>query len=616
MTFKFEGPIKLPQLTEDRFEKARLKYLSEHPYEIHIPGFEDVFKWKRWDEPTIQELALLKKARSAGTNAKYYINKLGEDYFKSIPTLQPGDPDYPSYEQMEWYNNAVENLNKQQSFIELIGDARYEEIKALRAERKERYQRLLASPTPRIGRNAAAIITFIDDINDTLGTLGVVARTAHRLMPGTFLKVLTRMVGGWAFTAAELTGIAMALMRDPIKAKRLQHVIHGGLHGNPPSRKLRASVSKRFARKGISKGELIEALQVSNNMFGYGLGLGGIFGLLFDIPSGIYRHIRGEEVKVTGLPRPLLWFDKHWSRNLKTLAELWVAHEPWMDEILGKSMVATKMCTDMLKQMFGSSSAFASLPPVVDLETPIQMPSHPMTEEVIREETPDLEKYLNWPSTEKKWKAILQNWNYDLDEINENIMNWLKRNAFDLESYLCSQNAIESGFEMVSLIDGDDSVDWKFDSTTQSLLTALNNDYRFPEDMTDDQSKCYANLMQQYDTLDIDPGAEEIVRVSNERCGVKFTTKVPWRPGPTPEDLEKEARNTIWRLKRWYFKTWARYLNTEHMVCRGIYPKYATFSMSKMSHYFQWLVYYGFPEGEPAREMSKVDDRTAELMNY
>ena len=167
---------------------------------------------------------------------------------------------------------------------------------------------------------------------------------------------------------------------------------------------------------------------------------------------------------------------------------------------------------------------------------------------------------------------------------------------------------------MVSLIDGDDAVDWRFDSTTQSLLTTLNNDYRFPEDMTEDQGICYANLMSQYDTLDIDPGAQEIVRVANERCGVKFTTKVPWRPGPDPGDLEKEARNTIWRLARWYFRKWATHLSAEYDYCQGRLSRASGVSVSKMSRYYQWLWYYGFPPGEPAREMAKVDPMTAELM--
>lgn len=605
----------MPQWTEDKFEKAHADYTAEHGYEIHIPGWQDIVKWKRWTEPTLQELALEKRAKTSLSQSKYYIRKLGEARFERIKDAVPGDPDYPTYQEMEDYNHAIENNNKYLSFLELIGEKRYDEMGALRDERKERYMRMLASPTPKVGRNAAALITFIDDINDTMGTLGVIARTAHHLIDSQFLKVMLRKVGGYAFTAADITSIAMALMRNPMKAKRLQHVIHGATHGNPPSRKVRARVMKRFARHGIGHGEVIEALQVSNSMFGYGLGLGSIFGLLFDIPSGIYRHIRGEIVTVTGLPRPLLAFDRHWSRNLKTLAEMWVANEPWMDEIMGKGMVAFKMCTDTLKQMFGTQSALASLGNVADLETPIQPPAHPLTDEVIRAETPNIEDFLNWPSTGNKWKAILHNWDYDLDEINENIRNWLTRNAFDAESYLCKENAIEGAFDMLSLIDGDDAVDWKFDSTTQSLLTALNNDYRFPVTMTEEQSSCYANLMSQYDTMEIDPGAEEVVRVAFERCGVAFTTQVPWRPGEDPDVLEDQARNTIYRLKRWYFKKWARYLLAEYQYCQGRDSWVSGAMVDKFSHYYQWLLRYGFPPGEPAREMSKVDSGTAALMD-
>uniref|UniRef100_A0A6M3M2H7 Uncharacterized protein n=1 Tax=viral metagenome TaxID=1070528 RepID=A0A6M3M2H7_9ZZZZ len=614
--FKYKSPVSLPQLTTDKFEKARADYVAKHGYEIHIPGFEEIVKWPRHKEPTIEELELRKGADDSYARSKYYIKKLGEERWNELLTLKPGDPRWYTYLESYDYNHALEAIEDRDRLIRELGEARYEEIKQMGQERKELHQRMLGSPSPRVLRNAASILTFIDDINDTMGTLGVVARTAHHLMSSTFLKVLMRTVGGMAFTAAELTSIMMALARNPVKAKRLQHVVHGGLHGNPPSRKIRARVSRRFAKHGIGHGEVIEALQVSNSMFGYGLSLGPIFSLLYDIPSGIYRHIRGETVKVTGLPRPLYWFDEQWSRALKSFAELSIVAEEWMDPLIGKMMVAQKMNTDMLKQIFGPKSALAALPNVADIETPIQMPKNPLTEQVIREETPNIEEFLNWPSNGKKWKAILDNWNNNTDEINDNIKGWLARNAFDQESYLCKQNAIESGFEIASLLDGEDSVDWKFESTAQSFLTTLNNDYRFDEDVTEEQSKCYANLLSQYNDLDIDPGAAEVVRVANERCGVKFTTRVPWRLGESEGVLATQASGSIRRLRRWYFKTWARYFNTEYQYCQGRTGRGGDISMSKMSHYYQWLLYYGFPPGEPAREMSLVDARTAKLMDY
>jgi len=614
--FKYKSPVALPQLTTDKFEESRQRYTAEHGYKIFIPGFEDIVKWNKHDEPTLEELDLKKGADTANARAKEYIKRLGQARWDELLLLEPGDPNWYTYLESHNYNTALEALEDRNRIIQELGEKRFLEIREIKAERKEHFLRMLASPSPRLARNAAAVLTFIDDINDTMGTLGVVARTATRLMSSTFLKALMAGVGGWAFTAAELTSIVMALARNPIKAKRLQHVVHGGLHGNPPSRKIRARVKQRMLRHGIGYGEVIEALQVSNNMFGIGLSLGPIFALLYDIPSGIYRHIRGEHVEVHGLPRPLLWFDEVWSRGLKSLAEFSIVAEEWMDPIFGKAMVAAKMNTDMLKQIFGPNSALASLPNVAEIETPLLMPKNPLTEEVIREEVPNIDDYMNWPSNEQKWKAILDHWNNDVPQIQEQVKGWLARNAFDQESYLCSQNAIESGFEMASLLDGEDSVDWKFDSTSQSFLTALNNDYRFDEDVTEEQGTCYANLLSQYDSLNIDPGAEEIVRVSNERCGVKFTTRVPYRSGATGGVLAYQNRNTIWRLKRWYFKKWALHLNDEYHMCQNFGSKSGNVSMAKMSKYYQWLYFYGFPSGEPGREMSKCDDRTVKLMTY
>ena len=115
--------------------------------------------------------------------------------------------------------------------------------------------------------------------------------------------------------------------------------------------------------------------------------------------------------------------------------------------------------------------------------------------------------------------------------------------------------------------------------------------------------------------MEIDPGAEEVVRVAFERCGVAFTTQIPWRPGEDPDVLEDQARNTIYRLKRWYFKKWARYLLAEYQYCQGRESWVSGANIVDMSDKYQWLLRYGFPPVEPAREMSKVDSGTAALMD-
>jgi len=175
--------------------------LAEHGYKIFIPGFEDIVKWNRHDEPTLEELELKKGADKSNTRAKEYIKRLGQDRWDELLTLAPGDPNWYTYLESHNYNTALEALEDRNRIIRELGEKRFLEIREIKAERKEHFLRMLASPSPRLARNAAAVLTFIDDINDTMGTLGVVARTATRLMSSTFLKALMTGVGGWAFTA-------------------------------------------------------------------------------------------------------------------------------------------------------------------------------------------------------------------------------------------------------------------------------------------------------------------------------------------------------------------------------------------------------------------------------
>ena len=93
-----------------------------------------------------------------------------------------------------------------------------------------------------------------------------------------------------------------------------------------------------------------------------------------------------------------------------------------------------------------------------------------------------------------------------------------------------------------------------------------------------------------------------------------MTTQVPWRPGEEPDVLEDKARNTIYRLKRWYFKNWMRCLTAEYQYCQGRYSPASGVDLDYCSRMTQWLNRYGFPPGEPVSEISKVDPMTLELM--
>ncbi|GAI66677.1 unnamed protein product, partial [marine sediment metagenome] len=60
-----------------------------------------------------------------------------------------------------------------------------------------------------------------DDVNDSLGTLAVIARFAAHMLPKRLGKLLLGPAG-WALTAAEIANLGMTVSRLPLRAISLK----------------------------------------------------------------------------------------------------------------------------------------------------------------------------------------------------------------------------------------------------------------------------------------------------------------------------------------------------------------------------------------------------------
>lgn len=552
MAFKFEFPVKLPRWTKDEFDKQRQDYTAKHGYTIHIPGFEDIFKWKQWQEPNADELALYKK----------------------------GD-------------------------VDALGEKRFEEIRAIMQKKRERFLKMLASPTPRIAMNAASALTFLDDINDTLGTLGVVARTAARLLPSTAARFLTGPAG-WAFTAAQIVGFVSELSGLPWATRRLQHELHAMLNLDPKMKKARLKKLNKLKRLRLSKGEIIEGLQTTDNMFGYGICLGPIVGLIYDIPFGMYRAFQGRKVTVTGLPAPLYWADSVANRFFRGCAQLWYGNPDFTDQELCQSMACMNYATQWQKALVGDNSPLDYIDDPSDIELPIHMPIHPSTIDIIESEVGSVLDYSGWPSTGEKWMSTNDMFDNNADRVIENINNWQDRNKQDMESSVCIQNAMQAGMNSLALLEGDDAVEWTFDTVPLAMLKMLNVGYRFPIDVTPDQLDCFTNQLQAFGQAGIEPDMHDIHRAAFIHCGFELTTEVPERPGPTEEEKEAERQRFLTNFRKWYFEdAWSK-VSTICTKAHLLTPYYFALYEKKVSHAVSWLNYYGWPPGEPGNRISRI----------
>lgn len=626
MAFTFEFPVHLPRYTTEEFQTLHHRYIAEHGYTIHVPGFEDVIRWGVPNEPTLQETALRYREREIRQSRDYYIRKLGAywwDYlgYQGEPTRQqlltigetrfeemrsyedPADPAIDLYE-YETYLSCLSREDRANRMGQLISERRRAEIDQIIADKRERFLRMLQSPKPNIANNAASILTFLDDMNDSLGTFACMARILAKKMPGIFARNIATGLTGWLLTAAEIIGLAQQMSMLPISPMRLQHAYHAGLKDHPLSKRGRVRRLRKMARLRLSKGEIIEGLQTTDNVFGVGLCLGGIFSLLWDIPSGIYRHVRGEEVRVQNLPSPLLQFDRAWSRFLKSAAQMWTGIPEISDKELGQSMVSMNMCSNMLSRIFYEFSPLDYLPDLDGVLMPAPTPLLPTTTLAIMLEGKEPRDYVGWPSHDAQYISPTDPWNDSRTQIIDNLKAWWQRNSRDTEAMVCSQNAVESSLTNIAMLETKENVEWNFDQHTQSFLTLLNNGYRWPPDATKEQADCFAKMVRSYDQVDYSPSATELTNRALIDCNFEFTLRVPDQPELTTEQQEEQRQKSIRRLRVWYFYTWFDLIMREWRACRCPSGWYSQGSLNSYTQKTEWLRDYGFPPNQPAKAVA------------
>lgn len=539
MTTKFQFPISLPRWTKAEFDAKREKYTAEHGYEIHIPGFEDIFHYNLDREPSAEELAQYK----------------AKD-------------------------------------VDALGERRFEQIRALMAKKRERFVRLLSSPTPRIVMNAASALTFIDDINDTLGTVGVLARTAAHVLPGTAGKLMAGPAG-WAFLGADITNLAMSLCRMPWKAKRLQHDLHAALMLNPISRKTRLRRLNKLKRLSLTKGEVIEGLQTTDNMFGIGLCLGPIMGLLYDIPFGMYRAFQGREVRVSGLPAPCYAVDRVVGKAMSSAAQIFYGKDDFNDDEKSRTMLGFNYLTQWQKAHVGDQSPLDFIDDPSGIEIPAPRPENPSTIDVVESEVGNIEEYVGWPATGTKWMSTNEMIDHHTEEIIDDIHAWEDRNKDDVVANVSAQNMSEAGMNSVALLEGDDAVDWDFNAVGSAYLKVLNGGLRLPIDASKEQLACLTEQLEAYDAAGQEVDGAEAVFIAKHMCDLTFTTTVPERGGPDEEYLLPVAVGGIERLKKWFAKKAALYAFLQsHAIDVNLWgdARAAAYSLQR---YVNWLRKYG-----------------------
>lgn len=215
----------LPKFTTEEFEARRTAYQARYGNTVQVPGFNDVIHILPKTNISVEEMAAHKWAQARGLESP-----LNDDQLKLL------------------------------------------------AQKKYKFLSMLASPMPTWSRTYGAVATSMDNIEDAFVTLYWTGRLAIAIAPRLLGKAVPIL--GWALIGSDILNMANAAvwigaLRRGCKA------LHGQLlKGNPFSTEYKAEHALRLKKRTPGFGAFLEFLQTTDQLFGVGLCLGGLMGLV------------------------------------------------------------------------------------------------------------------------------------------------------------------------------------------------------------------------------------------------------------------------------------------------------------------------------------------------
>jgi len=437
MEWKF--PVDLPRYTTEDYEQKKAAYVAEHGYTISPPKLRDIFHISLNHEPDDEEFGRYDIARKA----YYLINK------------------YPN-------STSVEKWRRQARGV--MTPRRYADIDDLMQNKRDKYNRMLASPAPTWLTNAGSVMTFFDDVNDMAGTAAVLCRIAARFAPRILAKFFLGPAG-WLLLIADIFGLMMALTRLPIACMVGKRHFESVAAMNPFSKKARAVRARKLRRVLPGKGELIEMAQASDQLFGIGLCLGPIVGFAQDIVTGVVRTVKGQQVSWHSKPPTPSTPERHALRTLRFAQTIGLAHDIMTEDEHWLSMVALNGATQILKPYFEVWDPFMEIEGLENVLFHAPQPEKPTTKAILEEFGVAPGEKIGWPGLNKTEATAGELWDFYQEPAAESYMAFSLRNRRNQLGMTGAQNGLDFSKNMLLFASGYETVEEEFGEAWENMYS-------------------------------------------------------------------------------------------------------------------------------------------------
>jgi len=479
------APFRIPKITNEEHARQKADYVAKNGYTITIPGLSDIIKI-RTEEPM--------------TGLEHYW-----------------------WKRKQW---------------DKFSPVRLEECRKQKEKRKERYLQMLASPTPAVWQNAGSIMTAVDDAQDAISTLAALGNMARYVAPKVLGKILAGPTGVLLVTSDLLNLIQSSAMycMVPMYGKKGAEEL---ARGSPKTLKMKLKNRMRSKARLPTKSDWIQGLQTTDQVFGFGISLGPIVGLLQDIFFGTVRTTFKKPPKIK-LPIPDLgyWY-KAAQRVVKSAGVMFGFPHLTDDEDVLLWITAIELAFGHLFEITQVWHPLDMIEDVKGLEVRAPEPWHTLTQEVIDAGPVPMEEVIGWPGTNTLWANVI-----DLaDEVHpvatDNLNRFQERNKHSWAGYVGGLCAAEACGYFLACMENEMDVSYDHSMALKAATTMLKYGCSLYPGQPYEKFELFAAFLDDCERTGWNPTMQNIL----EFCGShwndirlwcdRYTVEVPLKPEPS-----------------------------------------------------------------------------------
>ena len=468
------GSFHAPKMTSAKWEESKAEYNQKYGYTITLPGPEELIHLTTFKPMTDEEKKLWRK--------KLYS-------------------EFPP--------------------------KRLAEIQLKKAKGKAKYLAMLKSPSPKIVRSAGAILTALDDAQDAISTLAVIGLITAAVVGGTTAAFLAGPLG-WIIGASTVLQMINPYSRlrgrkgKAATGRAAKKNLEKLTDKNPFSKKSRAKVALKMRNFRPSLGNAIEALQVTDNMFGIGISIGPIMGFAQDLIAGGIRKLMGEKVTFKTMPSKATLQGQIAQRALKAQA---VLHgQAWKSEMSDEviSLISANLALQVIYNELNEWNPFTEVDDLANVMIEAPRPTDILTIEIIEESGRTLDEVCNWPQNGERWITLGELQEKTAPQATANLKHFAEANKHDALAFIAGQNAHDFALGTIEAIEGLDQVEIEYSHAERTVIIILDNGWCYPDDITDAQVEKFEDWVYTHEYMNTQPTAKDIWRYADVFCGFKW----------------------------------------------------------------------------------------------